>query len=555
MTESKGPHRDPGQSVDGDPRSVILTGADLSISDIEAVARHGAPVGLDVHARGRMQEARDVIEDLVAEGAVVYGVTTGFGDLASTFIEPAQAGLLQENLLMSHAAGVGRPFPREIVRAMLLLRANTLALGHSGCRPVLVDRLLAFLGAGIHPVVPEQGSLGASGDLAPLAHLALPLIGRGQVELAGQTVPAMLALREAGLEPLTLEAKEGLALLNGTQMMSAIGALLLADADRLTRTASVAAAMSVEALLGTDVAFAAAYQLARPHPGQVEVAAELRYLLRDSGLQRAHHGSTHKVQDPYSLRCVPQVHGAIRDALDHLRRVLDIELNSATDNPLVFPGGGVADEATMATGGGRVISGGNFHGEPIALALDFAKLALAELGSISERRTALLVDARLNGGLPPFLASASGVESGMMIYQYTAAALVSEHKVLAHPASVDSIPTSANQEDHVSMGSIAARHAREVLIGVERILAIELVVAAQALDLRLRALGTTGDGGAAPVPGAGVAEALDRIRARIAHLDRDREPGPDLEAATALVHDGALVDLVRPDGRVGGAPA
>jgi histidine ammonia-lyase len=540
VTEPKVPH-------------IVLTGADLGIDDVEAVARGGASVALDEHARARMQEARDVIEALVAEGAVVYGVTTGFGDLASTFIEPAQAGQLQENLLMSHAAGVGAPFPREIVRAMLVLRANTLALGHSGCRPLIVDRLLAFLDAGIHPVVPEQGSLGASGDLAPLAHLALPLIGRGHVEYRGQVLPALLALREAGLEPLTFEAKEGLALLNGTQMMGAIGALLLADSDRLVRTASVAAAMSVEALLGTDVAFAAAYQLARPHPGQVAVAAELRHLLRDSGLQRAHHGSAHKVQDPYSLRCVPQVHGAVRDALDHLRRVLDIELNSATDNPLVFPGGGVADADTMATGGGRVISGGNFHGEPIALALDFAKLALAELGSISERRTALLVDHRLNGGLPPFLARSSGVESGMMIYQYTAAALVSEHKVLAHPASADSIPTSANQEDHVSMGSIAARHARSVLTGVERVLAIELLVAAQALDLRLASLADEGGEGAAAVPGTGVAEAHRRIRARVAHLDRDREPGPDLAAATAMVHDGSLADLAGPSGL--GGPA
>jgi histidine ammonia-lyase len=525
----------------------MLTGADLTVADVEAVARGGVGAELDPDARARMDEARAVIDGLVTDGAVVYGVTTGFGDLATTFIEPQQAGRLQENLLMSHAAGVGEPFPREVVRAMLLLRANTLALGHSGCRPLLVDRLLEFLRAGIHPIVPEQGSVGASGDLAPLAHLGLPLIGRGQVEFRGQVVPSLIALREAGLEPLTLEAKEGLALLNGTQMMSAIGALLLADADRLVKTASVAAALSVEALLGTDVAFSAAYQLARPHPGQIAVAAELRHLLRDSGLQRSHHGHAHKVQDPYSLRCVPQVHGAVRDALDYLRRVLDIELNSATDNPLVFPGGGVADVDTIATGGGRVISGGNFHGEPVALALDFAKLAIAELGSISERRTALLVDARLNGGLPPFLAPGSGVESGMMIYQYTAAALVSEHKILAHPASVDSIPTSANQEDHVSMGSIAARHARAVLSGVERIVAIELVVAAQALDLRLSAMARELDGAPAPSPGVGVAEAHARIRRRIAHLDRDREPGPDLAAATVLVHDGALADLAGVD--------
>jgi histidine ammonia-lyase len=346
------------------------------------------------------------------------------------------------------------------------------------------------------------------------------------------------------VEPLRLEAKEGLALLNGTQMMSAIGALLLADADRLVRTASVAAALSAEALLGTDVAYAAAYQLARPHPGQVAVAAELRHLLRDSALQRSHHASEHKVQDPYSLRCVPQVHGAVRDALDHLRRVLDIELNSATDNPLVFPGGGVADADTVATGGGRVISGGNFHGEPVALALDFAKLALAELGSVSERRTALLVDPRLNGGLPAFLVPSSGIDSGMMVYQYTAAALVSENKVLAHPASADSIPTSANQEDHVSMGSIAARHARRVLEHVERIVAIELVVGAQALDLRLSAL-AGGSGNAAPSEaGVGVREAHRRIRERVPQLHEDREPGPDLAAALELVRAGSLVDLV-----------
>ncbi len=519
----------------GAPETVVLTGANLSIADVEAVARRGARATLDPGARARIAEAREVVERLVAEGAVAYGITTGFGDLATVSIAREDTGRLQENLLMSHAVGVGRPFPIDVVRAMLLLRANTLALGHSGCRPLVVDRLLAFLERGIHPVVPEQGSLGASGDLAPLAHLALPLIGRGEVELDGHRMPALLALKEAGLEPLRLEAKEGLALLNGTQMMGAVGALVLADADRLARTASVVAAMSVEALLGTEIAFAAAYQLARPHPGQVAVAAELRHLLRDSTLQASHHGHAHKVQDPYSLRCVPQVHGAVRDALDYLRRVLDIELNSATDNPLIFPGGGVAPDA-LATGGGVVISGGNFHGEPIALALDFAKLAIAELGSISERRTALLVDARLNGGLPAFLAASSGVDSGMMIYQYTAAALVSENKVLAHPASVDSIPTSANQEDHVSMGGIAARHARTVLDNAERVLAIELLVAAQALDARLDLLpGTT--------PGAGVVEAHARIRAVVPRLEGDREPGPDLAAATTLVTSGELAVL------------
>ncbi len=534
---------DPRGARPTDPTDpIVLTGADLTIADVEAVARHGRTAVLDDAARGRMQESRDLIERLVAAGEVVYGVTTGFGALASRFVAPADAERLQENLLKSHAAGVGAPLDTEIVRAMLLLRANTLALGHSGCRPELVDRLLALLAAGIHPIVPAQGSVGASGDLAPLAHLALPLIGRGEVELRGHRMPALVALREVGLEPLTLQAKEGLALLNGTQLMTAIGALLLADADRLGATASVAAAISVEALLGTDVAFSAAYQLARPHPGQIAVAAELRHLLRDSSVQTGHHDDAHKVQDPYSLRCVPQVHGAVRDALDHLRRVLDIEMNSATDNPLVFPYGGVAAEDALATAGGRVISGGNFHGEPVALALDFAKIAIAELGSISERRTSLLLDPRLNGGLPAFLAPASGLDSGLMIVQYTAAALVSENKVLAHPASVDSIPTSANQEDHVSMGPIAARHARTVLEHVERIVAIELLCGAEALDQRLALLADPGS--AVVAPGAGVAVARERIRAVVPALSGDREPGPDLAALTRLVHDGGLVDLV-----------
>jgi histidine ammonia-lyase len=520
---------------------IVLTGADLSIADVEAVARGGIAVRLGDEARARMAEARAVVERLVAAGEVVYGVTTGFGDLATTYVSPADSEQLQENLLLSHAVGVGDPLPRDVVRAMLLLRANTLALGHSGCRAVLADRLCDLLRLGIHPVVPCQGSVGASGDLAPLAHLALPLTGRGEVEVAGRIIPAAAALAAANLEPLVLQAKEGLALLNGTQMMSAMGALVAADADRLSRAASVAAAMSCEALLGTDVAYSAAYQLARPHPGQIAVAAELRWLLRDSTLMTSHHASAHKVQDPYSLRCVPQVHGAVRDALEYLRGVLDIELNSATDNPLVFPQGGGADADALATGGGLVISGGNFHGEPIAIALDFAKLAISELGAISERRIALLVDARLNGGLPPFLSAGSGLESGMMLLQYTAAALASENKVLVHPASADSIPTSANQEDHVSMGSIAARHALQVVSNVQKILALELIVSAQALDLRLARVAAEG---LQVRPGAGVAQAHDRVRAVVPHLDRDRLQGPDIAAAARLIFDGALDDLV-----------
>ncbi|HYK94659.1 MAG TPA: histidine ammonia-lyase [Candidatus Dormibacteraeota bacterium] len=522
---------------------VALTGADLTVADVEAVARRGAAVVLDPAAKARMEASRAVVERLVDEGAVVYGVTTGVGFLANRSIDRADAARLQENLLVSHAAGVGEPLPREVVRAMLLLRANTLALGFSGARPIIAERLIDFLRLGIHPVVPAQGSVGASGDLAPLAHLALPLIGRGQVEFRGHVVPALIALRETGLEPLVLGAKEGLAILNGTQLMSALGALVAADAARLMVTASVAAAMSVEALLATDIAFAAALQAARPHPGQVGVAAELRWLLRESTLQQSHHASAHKVQDPYSLRCVPQVHGAVRDALDHLGRVLAIEMNAATDNPLIFPDGAVADARAQATGGGRVISGGNFHGEPIALALDFAKLALAELGSISERRIAQLVDPNQSCGLPAFLASDSGLDSGYMLLQYTAAALASENKGLAHPASADSIPTSANQEDHVSMGPIAGRQARVVVEHVERIIAIELLCAARALDLRLALV-------PGAVPGAGVVAAHAAIRRVVRPWDGDREPGPDVEAVTRLVHDGALAGLADPAGEV-----
>lgn len=523
------------------PPPLRLTGSDLDLEAVERVARHRASVELDPEARAGMARSRAEIERIVATGEAVYGLTTGFGDLAAHRIAPADAERLQENLLISHAVGVGPRFDPATVRAMLLLRANTLALGYSGCRPELVERLLDFLRLGLHPAVPEQGSVGASGDLAPLAHLALPIIGRGTAELDGVWLAAGEALARVGLEPLRLKAKEGLALLNGTQMMSAVGALAVLDAERLGRTASVVAAMSVEALLGTDVAFAAAYQAARPHPGQGDVAAELRHLLRDSQLQHAHHGEAHKVQDPYSLRCVPQVHGASRDALAYARQVLQIEINSATDNPLVFPdgAGADADPAALATAGGHVISGGNFHGQPVALALDFAKLATAELASISERRIALLVDGRLSG-LPPFLVADPGLNSGLMLLQYSAAALVSEGKVLVHPASADSIPTSANQEDHVSMGSIAARHLRAVVTNAEQVLALELLCAGQGLDFRLA------DGRR---PGAGVAEAHRRLRERVPHLETDRDPGPDIAAATALVRADAFADLVpRPAG-------
>jgi histidine ammonia-lyase len=526
----------------GSPEApVLLTGAELTIDDVESVALGRRVARLAPLARARVEEARAVIDRLVDSGEVVYGVTTGFGSLATTFVPPERARELQERLLRSHAAGVGEPLPVSVVRAMLLLRANTLALGHSGCRPELIERLCAMLERGVHPIVPSRGSVGASGDLAPLAHLALPLIGHGTVEMEGRRLPASEALAALGWAPLVLEPKEGLALLNGTQMMTAIGALVLARAERLARTASVAAALSTEALRGTEVAFSAAYQSTRPHPGQVRTASELRWLLRDSELQRAHHADSHRVQDPYSLRCAPQVHGAARDALAYLHGVLDIEMNSATDNPLVFPEGGRVPEDALATGHGLIISGGNFHGEPVALALDLAKLALAELGAISERRVALLLDPRLNDGLPAFLGASSGLDSGLMILQYTAAALASESKVLAHPASADSIPTSANQEDHVSMGSIAALHLMRVLEHSERILAIELICAAQGLDLRRDLLPGLR-------PGRGVEEAQSRVRAVIPRLEHDREPGPDIAASERLVSEGRLADLAVPPG-------
>jgi histidine ammonia-lyase len=513
---------------------IRLTGLDLTLADVARVARDGLPATLDSQARERMTASRATIEELVATGQTVYGVTTGFGDLSTHRIDPADAERLQENLLISHAAGVGPAHDRQTVRAMLLLRANTLARGQSGCRPVIVERLLDFLRLGIHPVVPEQGSVGASGDLAPLAHLALPLIGRGRAEVNGQVLDGAEALRRRDLEPLRLSAKEGLALLNGTQQMTAVGVLALLDAERLLASASVTAAVSTEALLGTDVAFAEAYHAARPHPGQARVAGQLRHLLRDSQLMRSHHAQPHKVQDPYSIRCVPQVHGAVADALGYVRGVLEIEVNSATDNPLVFPSGADVDVTAIATGGGRVISGGNFHGQPIALALDLMAIAVAELGSISERRIAQLIDGK-SSGLPPFLVDDAGLNSGVMLFQYTAAALVSENKVLAHPASVDSIPTSANQEDHVSMGPIAARKARDVVRNVEHVVALELLCAAQGLDYRLNS---------ALAPGAGVADAHRLVRERVSHLRDDRDPQPDIAAALDLINSGRLAGLL-----------
>ncbi len=495
-----------------------LSGRDLSIANIIEVARGRRSVALDPAAAERMTASRRVVDELVARGATAYGITTGFGDLADVRIEPERTADLQRNLVRSHAAGVGDPLPDEVVRAMLLLRANTLAIGLSGARVEVAELLINMLNAAVHPVIPSRGSLGASGDLAPLAHLALVMIGEGEATVDGAGPgPGREALSRAGLEPLTLQAKEGLALLNGTQLMAGIGALAHHDARQLALTADVVGAMSLEAMLGTGAAFEERLVAARPHAGQVASAAHLRELLAGSEIGASHAESDHRVQDAYSLRCMPQVHGAARDAIGELARVLEVEINSVTDNPLVFPNG-------------DIVSGGNFHGEPLALALDYATMAVAELASISERRTARLVDAHLSG-LPAFLAERPGVESGLMIAHYTAAALVNELQTLAHPSSVDTIPTSANQEDHVSMGGTSALHLREALDRAEAVLAIEALCAAQGLDFH------------APMrPGAGVAQAHARIRERVPHLDADRSPAPDIAAVRKLVHAGELLD-------------
>ncbi len=496
--------------------TILIDGSSLTIADVEAVAVGAARARLAAAARERMAGTRRVVEEILASGRVVYGVNTGFGKLAEVRVSPDQLERLQLNLLRSHACGVGEPFGEPVVRAMLLLRANVLATGHAGCRPEIVERLLEFLDLGLHPVVPSQGSVGASGDLAPLSHLALPLVGEGEATWRGERLSAGEALRRAGLEPLELAAKDGLALINGTQASAAVAALALALARRLLLAADVVCALTLDALAGTDAAFEPAVHAARPHPGQVDSARRLHALVEGSQIRESHR-ECGRVQDAYSLRCSPQVHGAAGDALRHVWRVVETEINSATDNPMVF-----AD--------GRVISGGNFHGAPLAVAFDYLAAALTDLGSISERRLARLMDGAPSG-LPPFLAPEPGLNSGFMIVQVAAAALVSECKTLAHPASVDSIPTSAGQEDHVSMSTWAARKLARVGEMLRQLLAMEYLAAAQALEFH-RPLRSS--------PPLEVAVA--RLRERVPRLEDDRLMAPDIAAAADLVADlGGLV--------------
>jgi histidine ammonia-lyase len=500
---------------------IELTGTGLTGDDVVAVARDGARVTLAPEARRAMEASAAVVERLAGREEPAYGVSTGFGSLANVSIPVERREELQRALVRSHAAGMGPPVETEVVRAMMLLRARTLAMGCSGARPLLAETLLALLGAGLTPVVPEHGSLGASGDLAPLAHCALVLIGEGEVAgPGGAPVAAVDALREAGIAPVTLIAKEGLALINGTDGM--LGMLLLAvhDLARLLRVADITAALSVEALLGTDRAFAADLIALRPHDGQAASADNLRRVLAGSPIVASHRYGDDRVQDAYSLRCAPQVNGAARDALAHAERVAAAELASAIDNPMVLPDG-------------RVESCGNFHGAPLGFACDFLAIAVAEVGAIAERRTDRLLDATRSQGLPPFLTPEPGVNSGLMIAQYTQAALVAENRRLAGPASVGSLPTSAMQEDHVSMGWAAARKLRTSLRNLSRILAVELTCAAHGLDLRAPLL-----------PGPGGAAALGVVRSRIDGPGADRRVAPDLAAAEALVADGSVQEAV-----------
>ena len=516
------------------PPVVTLGGSPLSVVDVVAVARGGASVVLAPAAAERMAPARAVIDRIVASGAAVYGVTTGFGALASVKVSPGEACRLQQSLVLSHAAGMGDLVETEVVRAMMLLRARTLAAGLSGARPVLVEGLANLLSACITPVVPELGSLGASGDLAPLAHIGAVLTGEGEAfDATGRRLPGGEALAGAGLEPVVLEAKEGLSLLNGTEGMLAHLCLALTDLDRLAATADVACAITVEALLGTDATYRPELHAIRPHPGQERSAANLRRLLAGSEIVASHGSSDHAVQDAYSLRCAPQVHGATRDVVAFARGVVERELASVTDNPVVL-----ADQDEVA-------STGNFHGQPLAFAADFCAIALADLAAISERRTDRLMDPARSQGLPAFLALEAGINSGFMLAHYTAAAAVNRLRTHATPASVDSISTSGGQEDHVSMGWNGCRKLRTSIEDAGRVLAIEILCAAQALELRRAGPGSFGPGIGHPEaglrPSPETEAAIARLRAEVESLPVDRFLAPDLAAAERLVTSGALL--------------
>lgn len=498
---------------------ILLDGYSLTLADVVKVAREYEKADLSDKGRKQIVASRAIVDKILEEETPVYGISTGFGDFSRIFISKEKREKLQRNLILSHATGVGNHLPEDVVRSAMLLRANSLAKGYSGIRLSTVEMLLTMLNKRICPAVPAKGSVGASGDLAPLSHMVLVMLGEGQAYVNGTLMTGAEALRCCGLEPISLSGKEGLALINGTQIMTAVGAMVWHDAVNLMKTADIAAALSTEALKGTRTAFDPRISQVRAHIGQVATTDNMLRLTDESKIIASHiHCS--KVQDAYSLRCVPQVHGASKDALRRVEETLTIEINAATDNPLIMPDTGEA------------ISGGNFHGQPIALVMDYLKLALAELGNISERRTSRLLDAHLSE-LPAFLTAYPGEDSGLMITQYVAASLVSENKVLVHPASADSIPTSANQEDHVSMGTIAARQAREIADNVRYILAIECLAAVQGIDF-LTPL----------TPGVGTGAAHQTIRRIVPHLEEDRVPSPDIQSVYELIDSGSLVKEV-----------
>jgi histidine ammonia-lyase len=498
--------------------AVVIGDTPLTRREVVQVARFDAPVELSAGALERIDAAREVIDALAVDDRPHYGISTGFGALANTAIAPGDRTRLQQSLIRSHAASSGEAVEREVVRGLMLLRLQTLATGRTGVRRATAELYAGMLNAGITPLVGEYGSLGCSGDLAPLSHVALAAMGEGAVELGGEVMDASAALERAGLVPVVLAEKEGLALVNGTDGMLAMLCLALADLDKLLATADLAAAMSVEGLLGTDAPFAPELMALRPHPGQAASAATIAALLADSPIVASHKGPEDtRVQDAYSLRCAPQVHGTARDTAAHAARVAEIELSSAIDNPVVLPDG-------------RVVSNGNFHGAPIAAVLDFLAIAIADVASMSERRSDRFLDPARSYGLPPFLADDPGVDSGLMIAQYTQAGIVSELKRLAAPASVDSIPSSAMQEDHVSMGWGAARKLRRAIDGLGRVLAIEVMTAARGIELR------------SDPPGPRTGRVIERLRELVPGIGPDRFLARDIEASVAFVVGGAAVD-------------
>lgn len=514
------------------PRLVVIDGETLTPEKVFDVAVNFAPVKLSPDAISKIQKSRKLVESWVEKNETIYGVTTGFGDFATVKIEKDEIEKLQQNLIFSHSAGAGEPLPPEVVRAMMLLRANALAKGYSGVRVETVNMLIDLLNHHITPIIPSQGSVGSSGDLVQLAHLVLAMMGKGDVWIGADVknlkkVKAYTALKKFGLKPIKLSAKEGLALINGTQMMTAYACLIVKQAKDLCKIADIAASLSIEALKGTDRAFDERIHKLRPYQGQQKVARNILRMMRNSEIRLSHLYDDPRVQDAYSLRCVPQIHGASRDAIDYVYNIVSIEINSATDNPLIFPEDGVH------------LEGGNFHGQPIALAMDFIAIALSELANVSERRIERLVNSQLSG-LPKFLTVQGGLNSGLMIAQYTAASLVSENKVLSHPASVDSIPTSANQEDHNSMGSISAQKAYRILKNVQTVIAIEIMCAAQGIDFAKVDPKT----GKIMKCGVGSQAAYEFIRRKIKHLDEDRILHDDIIKALEIVKTGEIIKAV-----------